>query len=297
MKQLLILSGKGGTGKTTVAGAFIKLSASKVCADCDVDAPNLHLLLGNDEKPKYEDFYGMDKAEIEQSACISCGACFDVCRFEAIEKKDKYEVNPYACEGCGLCVEVCPENAIRMTKCKAGDLMVYNEDRLFSTAKLKMGNGTSGLLVTEVKKRLRSADSEEPLAIIDGSPGIGCPVIASMSGVDNVLIVAEPSVSGISDMKRILDTAKVFGVKSGVVTNKFDTNLRKTAEIKTFCEEHGIKYFGEIPFDSKVVKLVNSGLTAVEGVSVAGDVITGIYKSVMMWVNENSEASFKVVKR
>lgn len=297
MKQLLILSGKGGTGKTTVAGAFIKLSDVKAYADCDVDAPNLHLILGKDETPSYEDFYGMDKAEINQTACVSCGACFEICRFDAIDKSDKFDVNPFACEGCGLCVKVCPEKAINMVKCKAGDLMVYGNKRLFSTAKLKMGNGTSGLLVTEVKKKLRSVETVEPLAIIDGSPGIGCPVIASMSGVDNVLIVAEPSVSGISDMKRILDTAKVFGVKTGVVTNKFDTNLRKTAEIKTFCEEHAIKYFGEIPFDSKVVSLVNRGLTAVEGESLAGKVITDIFKSVMIWVNENSDSSFKVIQR
>lgn len=297
MKQLLILSGKGGTGKTTVAGAFIKLSDVKAYADCDVDAPNLHLILGKDEIPSYEDFYGMDKAEINQTACVSCGACFEICRFDAIDKSDKFVVNPFACEGCGLCVQVCPEKAINMVKCKAGDLMVYGNKRLFSTAKLKMGNGTSGLLVTEVKKKLRRVETVEPLAIIDGSPGIGCPVIASMSGVDNVLIVAEPSVSGISDMKRILDTAKVFGVKTGVVTNKFDTNLRKTAEIKTFCEEHAIKYFGEIPFDSKVVSLVNRGLTAVEGESLAGKVITDIFKSVMIWVNENSDSSFKVIQR
>lgn len=297
MKQLLILSGKGGTGKTTVAGAFIKLSDVKAYADCDVDAPNLHLILGKDETPSYEDFYGIDKAEINQTACVSCGACFEICRFDAIDKSDKFVVNPFACEGCGLCVQVCPEKAINMVKCKAGDLMVYGNKRLFSTAKLKMGNGTSGLLVTVVKKKLRSVETVEPLAIIDGSPGIGCPVIASMSGVDNVLIVAEPSVSGISDMKRILDTAKVFGVKTGVVTNKFDTNLRKTAEIKTFCEEHAIKYFGEIPFDSKVVSLVNRGLTAVEGESLAGKVITDIFKSVMIWVNENSDSSFKVIQR
>ena len=297
MKQLLILSGKGGTGKTTVAGAFIKLSETKIYADCDVDAPNLHLLLANGETPTYDDFYGMDKAEIHQSECIACGACFEACRFDAIEKKDKFVVNPFACEGCGLCVEVCPVNAIRMKKCKAGDLMAYHKDRLFSTAKLKMGNGTSGLLVTEVKKRLKTADFLESVAIIDGSPGIGCPVIASMSGVDYVLIVAEPSVSGISDMKRILDTAKVFGVKTGVVTNKFDTNLRKTAEIKHFCLEHAIKYFGEIPFDSNVVSLVNRGLTAVEGESLAGKVISDIFKSVMKWVNENSDTSFKIIKR
>ena len=209
MKQLLILSGKGGTGKTTVAAAFIKLAQAKACADCDVDAPNLHFALNKGVPSKQTPFYGLDIAYIDQGKCVQCGQCLRHCRFGAIVHKDGgYTIDTPACEGCGVCEAVCPQKAVSLVPDPAGEMMLYSDEKsTFSTAKLKMGKGNSGMLVTEVKKRMReNALPATPLAIIDGSPGIGCPVIASLNGVDMVLIVAEPSLSGISDMERIVKT-------------------------------------------------------------------------------------------
>ena len=175
MKELLILSGKGGTGKTTIAGAFIKLAQAQAFADCDVDAPNLHLSMELKDEAKVKDFYGMDKAYINQDKCISCGICKENCKFEAINydgDKNKYTINPYGCEGCSVCQFLCPEDAISMEKDVAGQLILYDKEQIFSTAKLKMGSGNSGLLVSEVKKQIKSTDRSIEFAIIDGSPGI-----------------------------------------------------------------------------------------------------------------------------
>src|SRR5690554_1801950 len=156
MKQLLILSGKGGTGKTTIASAFIKLAAVKAYADCDVDAPNLHLITGWKSKPTRSDFYGLPVAKINNFLCIQCDKCRRHCRFDAISVGKRYKVNPYACEGCGVCEYVCPVNAISMEDAVVGDLMLYtDDDKVFSTAKLRMGSGTSGLLVSQVKKQMK----------------------------------------------------------------------------------------------------------------------------------------------
>lgn len=265
MKQLLILSGKGGTGKTTVAGAFIKLSDAKVYADCDVDAPNLHLIMSQNSEPERRDFYGLPKAEINQELCIGCDRCRQNCRFEAIQRDEKYIIDAFACEGCGVCEALCPVGAISLKPDVAGELMLYSdEDKVFSTAQLKMGSGTSGMLVTEVKKQMRSKAKDAELAIIDGSPGIGCPVIASLSGVDMVLIIAEPSLSGISDMERIIKTAEVFQTKAAVCVNKYDTNLVNTDRIEEYCRINNLPFLGRIPFDPRAVEAINDGLTVVD---------------------------------
>lgn len=208
MKQLVILSGKGGTGKTTVAGAFIKLTRARAYADCDVDAPNLHLISKHNSEPERNDYYGLPKANIDVKKCQNCSLCEANCRFEAISHGARFYVDWYACEGCGVCEFVCPARAITMKEAVAGEMMLYRNGSVFSTAKLSMGSGTSGKLVSEVKKQLASVVDKETIAIIDGSPGIGCPVIASLSGADMALIVAEPSISGISDMERIITSAR-----------------------------------------------------------------------------------------
>ena len=277
MKQLLILSGKGGTGKTTVAGAFIKLSNASAYADCDVDAPNLHLVMVQAASPQRSDYFGMPKAQINPDLCVKCDLCRQNCRFEAIDPDFHYTVDAFACEGCGVCEKVCPVGAIQLVDSVAGDLMLYTEEAVFSTAQLKMGSGTSGMLVTEVKKQMKSAAPAAPLAIIDGSPGIGCPVIASLSGVDMVLIVAEPSVSGISDMERIIKTAQGFETEIAVCINKYNTNFEKTEEIVAYCQTIGIPFVGKIPFDAKVVEAVNQGKSIVEVDCSAGSAVKEVY--------------------
>lgn len=260
MKKLLILSGKGGSGKTTVAAAFIDFLNIKALADCDVDAPNLHLVMNMESEPEKKDYYGLQKSTIDTEKCVSCGACMENCRFGAISLKDgEYIVDEYSCEGCGVCSFVCPSGAAALYDDKAGEQMLYKEERVFSTAQLKMGRGNSGLLVSEVKKDLYNSAESAALAIIDGSPGIGCPVIASVTGVDLVLVVAEPSLSGIHDMERVLKTAEILQVKTAVCVNKHDVSPESTEKIKEICKSKDIAFVGCIPYDKSASKAINEG--------------------------------------
>lgn len=274
MKKLLILSGKGGTGKTTTASAFIHLAHARAFADVDVEVPNLHLvsdLSSNESAPQKIDYYASQKSYIDKDACVKCGLCFSHCQFNAIsESEESFVVNPYACEGCGVCQIVCKHNAVTLEDDKAGEIFLYRQnenptsDTLFVSAKLRMGRGNSGKLVSEVKKNLLKHAPDTDIAIIDGAPGIGCPVIASVNGVDLVLLVVEPSLSGMSDMKRLLKTLQILNTKSLVCINKFDTNLEKTAEIEEFCKENKIFFAGKIPYDKKVSIAVNAGHSIME---------------------------------
>lgn len=283
MKQLLILSGKGGTGKTTVASAFIKLSKARAYADCDVDAPNLHLLMRERKEPQRKDYIGMSKAAIDSTLCINCGECLKHCRFDAISvKNETHVVNPFACEGCAVCQLVCPVNAISFYPNVAGSINLYKDkEKVFSTAQLKMGNGTTGLLVSEVKKQLNNEAQDADFAIIDGSPGIGCPVIASISGVEMVLVVTEPSISGISDMVRVIEVSQSFGVKIAVCINKYDTNKEKTREIIDYCDRNKIPFVGNIPYDSLATRALNSRLSIVEMACSSGTAVRNVYRRTM----------------
>ena len=283
MKQLLVLSGKGGTGKTTVAGALIKLSQARAYADCDVDAPNLHLSMAQTGEAERNDYYGMPKAQIDAGTCIGCGQCEELCKFSAIVNNKGYAVDLFSCEGCGVCEAICPVNAVSMHPAVAGEQMLYRTTQsVFSTAQLKMGSGTSGKLVTEVKKRMLSSLLQETeLAIIDGSPGIGCPVIASLSGVSMGLIVAEPSVSGISDMERIIRTAEIFHTPLCVCVNKAEVNLELTKQIERFCEEKQIPFVGTIPYDPQAVTAINNGITIVEIDCPSGRAVRKIFEETM----------------
>ena len=291
MKQLLILSGKGGTGKTTIASAFIRLSKAKAYADCDVDAPNLHLITEQSSEPRKTDYYGLPNAEINPVLCIKCDLCRQNCRFDSIsvEADKKYKVDPFACEGCGVCEAVCPADAVTLKPAVSGELMLFaNEREVFSTAQLKMGSGNSGKLVTEVKKQMKTEAVNTEFAIIDGSPGIGCPVIASISGVDMVLVVAEPSISGISDMERIINTAAKFGTKTVVCINKYDTNIENTEKIERFCKKQRLPFMGRIPFDPNAVKAINNVQTIVDIDCASGAAVKAVYNKTMKLLFEKS---------
>ena len=228
-------------------------------------------------------YYAMAKSVVDADKCIGCGECKTHCAFDAISlEKGVANVNPVDCEGCKVCQYVCPNGAIDMRKTEAGKLMLYNGNgEVFSSARLGMGNGTSGKLVTEVKKQLRENVSDADIAIIDGSPGIGCPVVASLSGVDMVLIVTEPTLSGISDLKRIVNTAKGFRVKIAVAINKCDLNIKKKCEIEEYLKSEKIHLAGEIPYDSVAVKAVNEGKNITEIDSKAGTAIRSLYLDIM----------------
>lgn len=286
MKKLLILSGKGGTGKTTIASAFIRFSQAKAFADCDVDAPNLHIVAGVASKPKTSDYYGSQKATIDTNKCVSCGKCLENCRFGAIKRtNDIYKVNEFSCEGCGVCVAVCTTGAVSLADDIAGKVELYGGERVFCTAELKMGRGNSGKLVSTVKNTLQQNAHDAPLAIIDGSPGIGCPVIASVSGVTMVLVVTEPTLSGLSDLKRILKTVTAFHTRAVVCVNKANLNSKMTTEIENYCEENRITFVGTIPYDKQASIAINSGNSIADIDCQAKQAIKEIFERTMSMVN------------
>jgi MinD superfamily P-loop ATPase len=268
MKQLVILSGKGGTGKTSVAAAFSHMAVegpdqiSTVLTDADVDASNLELLLAPRVLER-EDFWGGQVAVINHAACISGGDCVEVCRFDAIyESYNLYHVDPIACEGCASCMYQCPRDAITMEKQIAGQWF-RSESRfgpLFH-AELYPAQENSGKLVTLIKQhaRLMALDEGYELVIVDGPPGIGCPVISAASGADLALIIAEPSAAGVHDLQRILKTTEHFGVRALVCINKADLYPEGAAEITSFCQDHNFEVVGTIPYDIGVTEAITQG--------------------------------------
>ena len=281
MKRLLILSGKGGTGKTTTAAAFVDFSGTRAFGDCDVDAPNLHLVAGIREEPERKAFIGSERAQVNEKLCIGCGLCESKCRFGAIRvEQGTARVQEYACEGCGVCAYVCPEQAVRLVPDVAGEQFIFRGERVFSTAKLKMGRGNSGKLVTGVKKDLLKHAPETELCIVDGSPGIGCPVIASVSGMDLVLVVAEPSLSGLSDLKRLMETARTFETPVAVCVNKWDVSPAGTEKISNFCGESNIPFLGKIPYDKKASQAINQGQSLAFTDCPASQALRHIYEEV-----------------
>ena len=282
MKKLLILSGKGGTGKTTVAAAFIGFAQAEAIADCDVDAPNLHLVIQLDTEPEQWAFFGSQKARILPDKCADCGLCAQACRFDAIQRTATgFAVREYRCEGCGVCTYICPQKAVVMEDDLVGTQTRYQGKRVFSTASLRMGRGNSGKLVTAVKDALMEAVADQELSIIDGSPGIGCSVIASVSGVDLVLLVTEPSLSGISDMKRILKTAAILGARTAVCVNKVDVNRENAVTIERFCDAHNIPFMGTIPYDPQASAAINAGISLSQVSCPASEALRRVYTKTM----------------
>ncbi|MDD3026775.1 MAG: ATP-binding protein [Erysipelotrichaceae bacterium] len=258
MYKVLVLSGKGGTGKTTIASSLIELFDSKVFGDVDVDAPNL-FLLNRLEVTDTQDYYGLKKAIIDPEKCIKCGKCVEHCKFKAIED---YQTITYRCEGCGVCEFVCPAGAITMVDNVCGQTFeAIDANRKFYSAKLKMGEGNSGKLVTQVKSLMPEQDT---ICIIDGSPGVGCPVIAAMANVDLILLVCEATMSGLADMKRTYELSKSFNLKAACIINRFDLSLESTEMIESYLKEENITLVGKVPNDSNVVKCINQGLNVVD---------------------------------
>jgi MinD superfamily P-loop ATPase len=264
MKQLTIISGKGGTGKTSITAAFASLAKGSVFADCDVDAADLHLIL----KPKIKKtirFHGLKIASINKDVCTDCKKCYESCKFNAISEDIK--VNKNVCEGCGVCSFVCPVNAINMIDRESG--FAYISDTRFgpmSHAVLKTAEEASGKLVTVVRNNAKSIAEEKKmdLILIDGPPGIGCPVIASITDVDLVLIVTEPTLSGIHDLKRIYDVTCHFKIPAVVCINKYDVNLENSEKIEEHCKSRDMPIAGKLPYDINMTRAMVDEKTIVE---------------------------------
>jgi len=271
LKQLVVLSGKGGTGKTTVTAALAHLASqerSLVLADADVDAANLELVL-DPVQQEVHDFWSGKLAVIDPEACTACGRCAEVCRFEAVVAGDVYRVDPLACEGCATCSYQCPVEAISMHEQHAGRWF-RSETRFGSLfhAHLFAGRENSGKLVTTVKQQasVYALDAKAALLLVDGPPGIGCPVISASVGADLALLVVEPTVSGAHDLERVLATTEHFGVPAVAAINKADLNPARSDQIAAYCSERGIEVVGRIPYDTVVTEAMVAGqpVTAVE---------------------------------
>jgi MinD superfamily P-loop ATPase len=269
MKEIVVISGKGGTGKTSVTCALAFIDPdSLVLADCDVDAADVHLIM----KPTAitsEDFHSGIKAVIDSNKCISCGACARVCRFEAISHAgSSYTVNPLDCEGCGYCYQVCPAKAIELPIQKVGNCYT-SLTRIGSHmvhAKLGIGADNSGKLVAKVKKEAKvvAEQTNKSFILVDGSPGIGCPVISSLSGADYALLVTEPTISGLSDLQRVFQLSAKFRIPTGCIINKADLNPDVARQIINFLNTSGIKHIANIPYDEDFSKAITLGKSLVE---------------------------------
>lgn len=269
MKEIVVISGKGGTGKTSLAASFAYLGGKDVVvADCDVDAADMHLLLQPDFAES-DDFYSGELAYIHQNECIQCGKCADVCRFDAIPViKGRYIVDPLSCEGCGYCARVCPTDAITNKDLNVGKWYISNikTGSIMVHAKLGIGADNSGKLVAKVKSEAKDiAEGErKDFVIVDGSPGVGCPVVSSLSGASFVVLVTEPSVSGLHDLKRVYELVKKFSIKAGCIINKSDINNKVTDEIVEFLEKENIVHIANLPYDESFTKAMTNGQTIVE---------------------------------
>ncbi|MBN1849424.1 MAG: P-loop NTPase [Deltaproteobacteria bacterium] len=264
MKELVVISGKGGTGKTSILAAFASLAKNKVLCDADVDAADLHLITDPSIKERH-DFDSGHTAIINQDKCTQCGRCRELCRWNAIS--EDFVVDPIACEGCGVCYYFCPEEAIDFPLNTCGEWFI--SDTRFGPmahASLGIAEENSGKLVTLIRQEGRKLAEEKglDLLITDGPPGIGCPVIASLGGATSVLIVSEPTVSGRHDMERVSELAAFFKVPAMVCVNKFDLNVEETQRIEDFARQRDIQLMGRVPFDPVFTKAMVQGKTIFE---------------------------------
>jgi len=263
MKEIVVLSGKGGTGKTSIVASLAALAQSKVLADCDVDAADLYLLLSPVVKEEKE-FWSGQVAVIDEEKCTECGLCQELCRFEAIRD---FEVDPISCEGCGFCYQVCPVDAIAMEDSMAGHWFISESKYGYLChARLGIAQENSGKLVALVRQNARLIAEKQNLdyIITDGPPGIGCPVISSLSGASLALLVTEPTLSGIHDLERVIGVCRHFGVPVLVCVNKYDLNEENTYQIENYCANEGIEVAAKIPFDNIMTEAIVQGLPVVE---------------------------------
>ena len=264
MKSITVVSGKGGTGKTILTASFAALAESKVMADCDVDAADLHLIL----KPQIEReevFEGGRSAKIDQAECVECGECTVACRYDAIS--DDFVVDPISCEGCALCCNICPVQAIKMEPSRRGRWYISKTRHgPMVHARLGIAEENSGKLVALVRQQARLIAERDDLEyiIVDGPPGIGCPVISSITGTDLVVVITEPTISGLHDLQRVVSLANHFSVRSLVCVNKYDLNTQFTDQIENYCNSVGSTFLGRIPFDNIVTEAMVNGKAVVE---------------------------------
>ena len=263
MKEVVVISGKGGTGKTTVVASLAALAKSKVMVDCDVDAADLDLLLQPITQERQE-FWSGHKAVINKEKCTQCGLCQDVCRFNAI---NEFQVDPISCEGCGFCCHVCPDEAIVMEENLSGKWFV-SETRYGSLvhARLGIAQENSGKLVALVRQQAKLIAEKHKLDYIlsDGPPGIGCPVISSISGVSLAVVITEPTLSGMHDLDRVISVCQHFGVPDMVGINKYDLNEANTRQIESYCYNQSIEVAAKIPYDNVVTEALVKGLSVIE---------------------------------
>ncbi len=266
IKECVVISGKGGTGKTSLTASLASLFTDKIVADCDVDAANLHMIFVPERIIRQTGFTGGKKATIDPARCTQCGLCRDMCRFGAISSD--FVVDPFSCEGCGACHYVCPSDAVDFSAHVGGYQYVCDtrKQERFVFAELLPGEDNSGKLVAAVRADAR-AEAEltgKSLILIDGPPGIGCPVISSVTGTDFVVVVTEPTPTGIHDLERVFSLTKHFGIRTAVVVNKCDINTSHLLNIKNYCVSEGNTFLGEIPYDSAITEAQRAGKTILE---------------------------------
>ena len=263
MKEVVVLSGKGGTGKTSIVGSFAALAKDAVLADCDVDAADLHLLLQPAIREKHE-FWSGQVAAIDESRCTQCGLCQELCRFKAI--KD-FKVDRMSCEGCAFCSHICPSEAITMKENMAGHWFISDTRHgPLVHARLGIAQENSGKLVATVRKQAREIAERQTrdYIISDGPPGIGCPVISSLSGANMALLVTEPTLSGIHDLERVLGVCYHFGIPALVCINKYNINEENSRQIETYCHAQGANVVAKMPFDNVFTEAMVHGLPVVK---------------------------------
>ncbi|MDH4123712.1 MAG: ATP-binding protein [Thermoplasmata archaeon] len=278
MMEIAVLSGKGGTGKTTIVSSYAHLVEKAVLVDCDVDAPNLDLIL-HSRLIKTGAFMSGKKARVIGSKCKDCESCIRLCRFGAIRKISTasggrtIEISEDKCEGCGICMRVCPARAIGLVKNKSGDWYLSEINHgMMVHALLKPGEGNSGKLVSFIREKAREIAAKEgyEMIIVDGPPGIGCPVIASLAGADAAVLVAEPTLSGLSDLRRMTELVSRFRIRCLITINRHDINPAISQRIESEAEKIGIRSIGNVPYDEQIVRRIASGENVLTGPDSAG---------------------------